>query len=162
EKQALCYDTATGQVGSCPAATDLASCVPNAAASPRYVDNGDGTLTDLTTCLMWEKKTGTVGNVVDCSTTTCADPHDVNNVYQWCSGTSPNCTNPSNPPDGGAFTDFLPRVNGQLCGSSTCPGLGGHHDWRVPTLAELQTIVDLTQGLCSGGSGACINSAFGP
>jgi Protein of unknown function (DUF1566) len=162
ENQALCYDTTTGQVGPCPSAKNLAFCVPNAAASPRFVDNLDGTLTDMTTCLMWETKTGTVGSAVDCSTTVCSDPHDVNNRYQWCSGTFPNCTNASNPPDGGVFTDFLPRVNGQLCASSTCPGLGGHSDWRVPTLSELQTIVDLTQGFCGAGSGPCINPAFGP
>jgi len=161
ENQALCYDTTTGQVGACPSAKDLTFCVPNAAASPRYVNNGDGTLTDLQTCLMWEMKTGTVGSPVDCSTTTCSNPHDVNNLYHWCSG-FPNCTNASNPPDGGAFTDFLQRVNGQLCATGTCPDLGGYSDWRVPTLAELQTIVDFTQGVCGGGSGPCINPAFGP
>ena len=186
EKQALCYDTTTGQVGPCPAAKNLAFCVPNALASPRFVDNMDGTLTDMTTCLMWEMKTGTVGSFVDCSTpptcqggsqngnacTTdadcpggscpCGDPHGVNNLYKWCNGTFPSCTNSSNPPDGVLFTDFLQRVNGQLCASPPCPSLGGHSDWRVPTLSELLTIVDPTQGLCGGGSGPCIDSAFGP
>ena len=153
ENQALCYDTATGQVGPCATAKNLAFCVPNAAASPRFVDNMDGTVTDLTTCLMWEMKTGTVGSAVDCSMTTCSDPHDVNNVYKWsASGTAP---------DGVLFTDFLPRVNGQLCATSTCPGLAGHSDWRVPTLSELQTIVDLSASGCGMGS-PCINSIFGP
>jgi hypothetical protein len=103
---------------------------------------------------MWEMKTGTVGSSVDCSTTTCSDPHDVNNRYKWsASGTAP---------DGVLFTDFLPRVNGQLCADDPCPSLGGHSDWRVPTLSELKTIVDLTQGFCGGGSGPCINPIFGP
>jgi len=154
ENQPLCYDTATGQVGACPSAKNLALCVKDAAASPRFVDNMDGTLTDMTTCLMWEMKTGTVGSGVDCSTTTCSDPHVVNNTYVWSASGSA--------PDGVLFTDFLLRVNGQLCGSTTCPGLGGHSDWRVPTLSELQTIVDATQGVCGGGSGPCINPAFGP
>jgi hypothetical protein len=154
ENQALCYDTTTGQVGPCPSAKNLAFCVPNAAAAPRYVDNGDGTLTDRATCLMWEMKTGTAGPIVDCSTTTCSNPHDVNNGYKWSASGSA--------PDGVLFTDFLPRVNGQLCASSTCPGLGGHSDWRVPTLSELLTIVDAMQGFCGGGSGPCINPAFGP
>jgi hypothetical protein len=163
ENQPLCYDTTTGQVGACPSAKNLALCVKNAAASPRFVDNMDNTLTDMTTCLMWEKKTGTVGSPVDCSTTACSDPHDVNNRYQWCSGTFPNCTNASNPPDGVLFTDFLPRVNGQLCASSTCPGFAGHSDWRVPTLSELQTIVDLSAPGCGMVPfPPCINSAFGP
>lgn len=152
EDTPLCYNATTGQVGACPGA-------PGATG---LVDNGDGTVTDNKTGLTWEKKTGTVGSAVDCSTTTCSDPHDVNNRYQWCSGTLPNCSNPSNPPDGGAFTDFLERVNGQLCATATCPGLGGHSDWRVPTLSELQTIVDATQGFCGGGSGPCINPVFGP
>jgi len=90
ENQALCYDTTTGEVGPCPSAKHLAFCVPHAAASPRFVDNLDGTLTDLTTCLMWEKKAGTVGSGVNCSTTLCSDPHDVNNLYKWsASGTAP-------------------------------------------------------------------------
>jgi hypothetical protein len=62
ENQALCYDPATGQVGPCPTAKNLGFCVPNAAASPRFVANMDGTVTDLKTCLMWEVKTGTVGS----------------------------------------------------------------------------------------------------
>jgi hypothetical protein len=78
-------------------------------------------------------------------------PHVVNNEYQWsASGTAP---------DGGAFTDFLARVNGTLCATSTCPGLGGHSDWRLPTLAELQTILLAT---CPGSPNPCIDSAFGP
>ena len=40
-----------------------AACVPDPTASPRFVDNGDGTVTDYQTCLMWEKKTGTVGGL---------------------------------------------------------------------------------------------------
>ena len=31
---------------------------------PRFVDNGDGTITDNQTGLMWEKKTGTLGNAI--------------------------------------------------------------------------------------------------
>src|SRR5687768_14661896 len=45
-------------------------------------DNGDGTITDHLTGLMWEKKTGTVGIVPALPSL-----HDVNNTYAWCSGT---------------------------------------------------------------------------
>ena len=38
----------------------------------------------------------------------------------------------------------------------------GHCDWRLPSIVELQGIVDATQGVCAGGSGACIDPAFGP
>jgi len=30
-------------------------------AQPRFIDNGDGTISDTKTRLMWEKKTGKVG-----------------------------------------------------------------------------------------------------
>jgi hypothetical protein len=139
----LCYDATSGQVGACPGA-------PGATG---LVDNGDGTVTDNQTGLIWEKKTGTVGSAVDCSTTTCSNPDDVNNEYKWsASGTAP---------DGGLFTDFLERANGQLCATSTCPGLAGHSDWRVPTLSELQTIVDLSATGC-GPLSPCIIPVFGP
>lgn len=98
-------------------------CVADPSASPRFVDNGDGTVTDRTTCLMWEQKNASDG-VADLS-----NPHDVDNLYRWSStGTAP---------DGSAFTDFLARVNGTLCDSVSCTGLGGHSDWRLPTIGEL-------------------------
>jgi hypothetical protein len=125
------------------------------AGAHRFVDNGDGTVSDLTTGLVWEQKTGTPsGSPVDCSTTTCADPRDVNNWYGW--------SRTGTPPDGGAFTDFMERLNGRLCTTASCPGLAGHSDWRLPTLSELQTIRDPTQGRCAGGSGPCIDPVFGP
>jgi len=54
------------------------------AGSCRYLNNGDGTVSDLNTGLMWEMKTQTAG------------VHDVNTEYQWSStGIAP---------DGNAFT----------------------------------------------------------
>src|SRR5688572_24660651 len=49
----------------------------------------------------------------------------------------------------------------------------GHGDWRLPTTAgtvsiptglpaELESIRDASQGVCGGGSGACIDPVFGP
>jgi hypothetical protein len=123
-------------------------CVPNPAASPRFVDNGDNTVTDHKTCLMWEKKTGTVGGSTDYN-----NPENVNNTYDWsASGTAP---------DGTAFTNFLPRVNGTLCSVDPCPALGAHSDWRMPSLQELETIVDLSASGC-GSSSPCIDPTFGP
>jgi hypothetical protein len=42
-------------------------------------------VTDTQTGLMWGKKTGVFNetNAVDCSLTTCSDPHNVNNEYTW-------------------------------------------------------------------------------
>jgi hypothetical protein len=65
---------------------------PQPPPPPRFVDNGDGTITDAQTGLMWEQKTGTVGTFVFCTTvTTCPDPTHVNNIYTWSwSGTAPD------------------------------------------------------------------------
>jgi len=144
QTNALCFG-AGGVLGGC-------ALTPGGSG---FTDNGDGTVTDNTTGLMWEKKTPNVpvGAAVFCTAATCPDPHDVNNLYTWSSsGTAA---------DGTAFTLFLEQVNGRLCATATCPKLGGHSDWRLPLLSELQTIVDLTATGCGTGS-PCINSTFGP
>jgi hypothetical protein len=133
----------------------------------RYVDNGDGTVNDLNTGLQWEKKTGTVGTNIDCSTVTCSDPHDVRNTYPLCSGTYPYCANTNGVPDGAAYTDFLGKLNNGAStdGGASTPITGcfaGHCDWRLPTIVELQGLFDATQGFCNGGHSACIDPAFGP
>jgi hypothetical protein len=115
-------------------------CDPNGGA--RFFDNGNGTVTDNLTSLVWEKKTN-VGDI-----------HDVGNWYTWSTG--------SNNEDGTAFTTFL------TAGLNT-PGFAGANGWRMPTLAELQTI--LKDYKCTGpGGGAhckcgvapCIDVTFGP
>lgn len=108
----------------------------------RFIDNHDasganpGSVTDLNTGLVWEKKTNKDGSPNP------ADPHDADNRYQWCDGTAGTCNNPNNPPDGSAFTDFLAKLNG---GTSSGTGTSGcftnHCDWRLPTAEELQGIV---------------------
>jgi hypothetical protein len=114
----------------------------------RFVDNGDGTVTDTRTGLMWEKKAGTLGGGAS------SDPENPNNYYTWSDTVSA--------PDGTLFTDFLPRVNGTLCADyARCAGLGEHSDWRLPTIDELRTIVDLTAPGCRFGS-PCIAPVFGP
>ena len=85
------------------------------ASDPRYVDNGDGTVSDTQTGLMWEKKTTAVG-----SGPNYADPHDVDNTYTWTASGSPY------PADGTVFTDFLVKLN-------TMPCFAGHCDWRLPS-----------------------------
>lgn len=79
-----------------------------------YTDNGDGTITDTKTGLMWEKKSddGTV--------------HDWNNTYTWSTGAPWNNT-------GTVFTTFLSTINAG-------GGFAGHTDWRLPNVAELQSI----------------------
>lgn len=103
--------------------------------APRFVDNGDGTVTDNLTGLDWEQKTDD------------ATVHDKDQPYNWYS----------------AYSCFL-------SGRSSCVGLnvdtisffcfgGGLCSWRLPTLAELQTILP-EPFPCT--TSPCIAPVFGP
>lgn len=109
---------------------------------PRFTDNGNGTISDNATGLMWEKKTTTVGSGAS------ADPHDVDNIYTWTAGTTAA--------NGTLFTEFLAKLNG-FAGEGC---LGGQCDWRLPTRPELEGILDYG-GECGTG-GTCIDPIFGP
>ena len=111
-------------------------------STARYVDNGDGTVTDTQTGLMWEQKVAGSGF-----------PHGVDLTFQWIStGTDP---------DGGAFTSFLGALNNctSADGSSVTGGFASHCDWRLPSIVELQTIL-LAPFPC--GTSPCIDPIFGP
>jgi len=118
--------------------------------TPRFIDNGDGTVTDHQTGLQWEQKV---------AGSSCL--HCVNDTYAWTSsGTAPD-----------AFRNFLNYLNGGATGVGNCTsgdgnsqigGFENHCDWRLPTIAELRTTLDTSQGNCGGGSGACIDPTFGP
>ncbi|PIE69644.1 MAG: hypothetical protein CSA21_01210 [Deltaproteobacteria bacterium] len=83
---------------------------------------------DNVTGLIWEVKENGDG------TEDYANPHDADNQYTWCD-TNPD-TNGGNQGTCGEHDteDFIDALN------ST--NFGGHNDWRLPTIQELQTIAD--------------------
>jgi hypothetical protein len=124
-----------------------------AAIACRYQDNGNGTVTDYDTGLQWEQKVSPGGGATD--------PHASGNVFTWTAPSQSASCPFIGCPNGLAYTNFLGRLNrhttGALinfaCFAFLC-------DWRLPTLAELQSIVDLGGG-CETGS-PCIDPIFGP
>jgi hypothetical protein len=108
----------------------LVGCPPP--PGPRFVDNGDGTVTDRHTGLMWEQKVAGQGCL-----------HCSGDRYEWPA----------------AMSEWITRVNGGVVDDPFGPpqrGLGGHTDWRVPTLEELRSIADC--GTVQG----CLDPVFGP
>lgn len=107
-----------------------------------YVDNGDGTITDVNTGLMWEKKSddGTL--------------NDKDLRYPWaglCSGDGvtlcgrdADCAGPGGVCENGDFQTASP--NGitifEWVDQLNAATFGGHDDWRVPNIRELESLVN--------------------
>jgi uncharacterized protein DUF1566 len=104
--------------------------------SDRFDDNGDGTVTDNLTGLVWEQKTDDNTSV-----------HDKDNVYTWSSASNANGT---------AYTTFLATL--------TFFGFAGQYDWRLPTIVELESIRALspTKPYACVGVPCIDTSFFGP
>lgn len=79
-----------------------------------YRDNGDGTITEVSTGLMWEKK-GLVEGL-----------HHVDDVYRW-SGNGAQET----------IWDWIQDVNDE-----SGNGFAGYDDWRIPNARELANLTD--------------------
>lgn len=113
------------------------------AEAARFVDNQDGTITDNQTGLMWEKKMpgGSGQNCVE-------NLHGVKALCDWNT----------------AMSEWLSRMNGlsDEADGSDQKGLGGYTDWRLPTQAELKSLLDSNAGSCGGSEGPCIDAAFAP
>ena len=130
---ATCALPATGQTTAFGAGSDGAI---QAGCARSFTDNGDGTITDNCTDLMWEKKDDSGGL------------HDVDNTYTW-SGASNGSTNIMD----GTIQDFIDQLNDVAGGGASC--FAGYCDWRVPNRNELATLVDNELP-----AGPTINTAF--
>jgi sugar lactone lactonase YvrE len=149
-----------------------------------FVDNGDGTITDTQTGLIWEKKDQGGGL------------HDVNTLFPWAGV----CTDDNGVPCTGVIGCELCQpdaaaastcgvATGDATGCAQCSGaaicqpinglttvwqwlnqlnasgFAGHNDWRLPTVgrdggaAQLETIVDTSASGCGSGV-PCVTPAF--
>ena len=106
----------------------------------RYRDNGDNTVTDFDTGLMWAKQDTLDGF------TNLFDVLDADNTFtlDGAAGAAASLTGTS--------------TNGTTL--TPVPGGGSHTDWRSPTIVQLLTIVDTTTVACQVG-GPCIDPIFG-
>jgi hypothetical protein len=128
--QTKCYDVA-GNVITCPSPGQaLYGQDANYTINPMSYTKLDGMVKDNVTGLIWEAKTNMDG------VQNYNDPHDADNTYTWYdSNPATNGGYAGYPGDGTDTEDFINALNSAH--------LGGYSDWRLPTIKELRSIVNL-------------------
>jgi len=134
----------TAEQSTAPEQKDEA--VAGRGVTPVYRDNRDGTISDVNSGLMWEKKIKLDG-IGDA-----ANLHDADNCYPWagtcaaggaecrvdadCSASGPchavDCQ--ASPPAGLTIFKWVEQLN--------ATNFAGHNDWRMPSSGELYGIVN--------------------
>jgi hypothetical protein len=114
--QTLCYDTVGDQI-SCTGTGQDGEVQKGVAVTPRFINNGDGTVTDNLTGLIWLQE----GNC----TTFFAGDAAVSNSRPWQ-----------------VALDAANQLASGYCGLTDGSAAG---DWRLPNLRELQSLVDYSQ-----------------
>ena len=106
----------------------------------RYGDNGDNTVTDYDTGLMWVKLTGLDG---------VPQPYilDADDYWDWKTAIE--------------VASALSGPSYEGTAIQPVPGNGLHVDWRLPNIIELESIADENAPGCGSGS-PCIDPIFGP
>jgi len=103
--------------------TFVCSGLPSVCSLPgnvRFIACSDGvSVEDTATGLLWERKLVPDANNVSVN--------DVNNSYSWSADIV------LSDPNGTVFTEFLAQLNTN--------GFGGHGDWRLPSIGEMQSIL---------------------
>jgi hypothetical protein len=143
-------DALSGCPMQTPRPTEVRTPTVAATATPtstpaRFVDNRDGTITDLVTGLMWEKKIGRDEGVDG------FELHDADNRYPWwgwCAKSEgvPCRTDGDCPPQQVCSANDRQRTGltifawAEEVNRENGTGFAGFDDWRVPTVEELRTL----------------------
>jgi len=124
----------TGQTTSYVTDDDGALERGKAWANPRFTDNGDGTVTDNNTGLIWLKQANAIGNLHSGFDT---DGIAGDGKVEWQSA-----------------MDFVTAMNAGTYDGGVTPA-GTYNDWRLPNVKELESLIDF------GFSGPALSNAAG-
>ncbi|MBU0680657.1 MAG: DUF1566 domain-containing protein [Proteobacteria bacterium] len=120
--QTTCYD-ATGAVIACAGTGQDGELLTGVIwPTPRFIDNGDGTVTDNLTGLMWMTEANCIGNVNPAFD---ADGTAGDGIVLWQHG-----------------LDFVTAVNAT---TYDCNVTISYTDWRLPNRKELLSLIDFGQ-----------------